>query len=258
MPHPAPSVQHFFTLPALAMLATLVAIPAPAQAATAKCPATFRVLHNDQIGNEAAEGQLPDHAARRPAAHLPAGIEAVHAVSAGLRRAPGRWLDGERPHGDVLETERGRFTVKRVARPTGTGGGSHPSGNATQCPTFRVLHNDRIGSVNFPKGTYRMTALGGLTCAKSSMLFRDFLQQTQGDAARPLAPRVARGPFSAATRGRAFRSISGASADVAVGGAASAGGASTWVRAPGGQSGSGSARAHDCRGAARAGASARA
>ena len=44
-----------------------------------------------------------------------------------------------------------------------------------------MLNDDRIGSVRFPKGTYQMTALGTLTCAKASSMFADFLQQFAGD-----------------------------------------------------------------------------
>ena len=183
MPHPRTfRTALLFALAALAMLATLVAIPAPAQAATAKCPATFRVLHNDQIGKL----KLPKGNYRITLLddQLLTCQQASKLFTQFLQDFDGRLGGGWTVNARTATFSRPNgagFTVKRVARPTGTGGGSHPSGNATQCPTFRVLHNDRIGSVNFPKGTYRMTALGGLTCAKSSMLFRDFLQQTQGD-----------------------------------------------------------------------------
>ena len=171
-----------FAVPALAMLATLVAIPAPGQAATSKCPATFRVLHNDQSGKlKLPKGNyritlLDDQllTCQKASKLFTQLLQDYDGRMGGGWTVKARTATFSKPNG-------AGFSVKKVARRTGTGGGSHPSGNATQCPTFRVLHNDRIGSVNFPKGTYQMTALGGLTCAKSSMLFRDFLQQFQGD-----------------------------------------------------------------------------
>ena len=65
-----------------------------------------------------------------------------------------------------------------------------PSASAA-CPTFRVLHNDRIGAANLPAGTYDVTptAGSGLTCAQSSALFTRFLQDWDGDLARQLAGR---------------------------------------------------------------------
>ena len=52
------------------------------------------------------------------------------------------------------------------------------TGNAqaarTDCGTFRVLHNDHIKSVKFPKGTYDISAKN-LTCAKAIKLFPQFL-----------------------------------------------------------------------------------
>lgn len=50
------------------------------------------------------------------------------------------------------------------------------------CPTFRVLHNDRIGKVSFPAGTYGMTVLDStkLTCREASSKFAQFLQDWDG------------------------------------------------------------------------------
>ncbi len=55
----------------------------------------------------------------------------------------------------------------------------------TPCPTFRVLHNDRIGSAVFPAGTYNVHLTKGskLTCAKSSQLFARFLEDYDGNIA---------------------------------------------------------------------------
>src|SRR5436190_1124082 len=51
-----------------------------------------------------------------------------------------------------------------------------------QCPTFRVLHNDRIGSALLPAGTYRVKLTRGskLSCAAASSLFARFLEDPSG------------------------------------------------------------------------------
>lgn len=55
------------------------------------------------------------------------------------------------------------------------------------CPKFRVMHNDRIGNVSFPAGYYNVTLLNGdrLTCARSTRLFAEFLQDWNGRLRKP-------------------------------------------------------------------------
>lgn len=55
------------------------------------------------------------------------------------------------------------------------------------CPKFRVMHNDKIGKVSFPAGSYSVTLLNGnrLTCAKSTKLFAEFLQDWDGKLRKP-------------------------------------------------------------------------
>lgn len=55
------------------------------------------------------------------------------------------------------------------------------------CPKFRVMHNDRIGKVSFPAGYYNVTLLNGskLTCAGSTRLFAEFLQDWDGRLRKP-------------------------------------------------------------------------
>jgi hypothetical protein len=55
----------------------------------------------------------------------------------------------------------------------------------TACPTFRVLHNDRIGSAVLPAGTYNVHLTKGskLTCSRSSQLFARFLEDYDGNIA---------------------------------------------------------------------------
>ena len=55
----------------------------------------------------------------------------------------------------------------------------------TPCPTFQVLHNDRIGPAILPAGTYNVHLTRGskLSCAKASSLFARFLQDFDGHIA---------------------------------------------------------------------------
>jgi hypothetical protein len=55
------------------------------------------------------------------------------------------------------------------------------------CPSFRVLHDDRIGPAVFPAGNYTVTidpALG-LACGAASKLFARFLEDYDGVLPRP-------------------------------------------------------------------------
>jgi hypothetical protein len=184
MPHAPRALPTALLLALLtaALLAATLAMPASGQAATSTCPATFRVLHNDQIGKlELPKGNyrvtlLDDQ--------LLTCSRASKLFAQFLQDYDGRLGGGWRVNASTATFSKpsgAGFSVKRVSQSSGSGGGTHPTGNATKCPTFRVLHNDRIGSVRFPQGTYQMTALGGLTCAKASSLFAEFLQKFEGD-----------------------------------------------------------------------------
>jgi hypothetical protein len=57
---------------------------------------------------------------------------------------------------------------------------------ARVCPfTFDVLHDDHIGRLSLPRGAYRITVSGPLSCAGASDLFRQFLEDFDGVLARP-------------------------------------------------------------------------
>jgi hypothetical protein len=57
--------------------------------------------------------------------------------------------------------------------------------SAETCPSFRVLHNDRIGAANLPAGNYEGVADAGLSCQGASQLFTRFLQDWDGDLPKP-------------------------------------------------------------------------
>lgn len=56
------------------------------------------------------------------------------------------------------------------------------SATAASCPSFRVLHDDRIGPAVLPAGNYKVTTApsSGLTCAGASKLFTRFLEDYDG------------------------------------------------------------------------------
>lgn len=67
------------------------------------------------------------------------------------------------------------------------GGGASRAAAAGACPSFRVLHNDRIGPAKFPAGNYNVipAAGSGLSCATASKLFTRFLEDYDGILPRP-------------------------------------------------------------------------
>lgn len=170
-----------------------------------QCPGTFRVLHNDRIGQFA----------------IPKGNYLVTLLSVGrisCARASQRFaqflqdFDGTLPSPWFLDTETGAFMrgsrnvgfrIKElVGPPTPSGGGSGTHPNGSRCPsTFRVLNNDMIGTLRLPKGPYRITLLpgGGLSCQGASRQFAAFLQDFTGVLPRPWTLNVRTATF---TRGR--------------------------------------------------------
>jgi len=67
------------------------------------------------------------------------------------------------------------------------GAGRSSAAVASSCPSFRVLHNDRIGPASLPAGSYTVTpaAGSGITCAAASQLFTRFLEDYDGILPRP-------------------------------------------------------------------------
>jgi len=64
-------------------------------------------------------------------------------------------------------------------------GGAGKAAAAT-CPSFQVLHNDRIGAASLPAGTYSVTTDDvGLSCSEASKLFARFLEDYDGNLPAP-------------------------------------------------------------------------
>lgn len=195
-----------------ALLAAL-ALPAGASAqgggSTAVCPATFEVLHDDTIG----------------ALYLPRGAYTVTLLNADtltcaqasdlFRQFLEDW-DGRLPRPWRLNAQTSTFTrgssgTGFSVAPAGNhggggGGGHHPHGAA--CPgTFRVLHNDVIGTFSIPRGNYRITLLsvGRISCSQASRYFARFLQDYDGILPFPWILDPETGTFMRGRRNVGFR-----------------------------------------------------
>jgi len=73
--------------------------------------------------------------------------------------------------------------------------------SAATCPTFRVLHDDRIGAASLPAGNYEVTVDTGLSCQASTRLLARFLADYDGALPKPWRL-LAAGPGKASfTRG---------------------------------------------------------
>ncbi len=146
------------------------------------------MLHNDRIGSF----------------QVPAGAYTIQLLAHGnlsCAQATGRLsaflqdFDGRLPAPWVLDPTTGTFlrgsanSGFRIAPATtpnggGGGGGTHPAGRL--CPgTFRVLHDDRIGSLRLNAGRYRVTLAASRrpSCAAASQQLARFLQR--GQVTRP-------------------------------------------------------------------------
>lgn len=177
---------------ATAFAAVAVAVPASPAAAQASttCPATFRVLHNDNIG----QVSLPKgnyRVAVRGGLSCP-GSTSLFAQFLqdwdGVLPRPWRMTSSRAGQATFMRGNSGYgFSVRRIGKSKGGGGGRHP-GYGRLCPgTFRVLHNDRIGRLRLPMGEYDITvlAINKPPCARASKLFARFLQRPDGRLPRP-------------------------------------------------------------------------
>jgi hypothetical protein len=57
--------------------------------------------------------------------------------------------------------------------------------SAAGCPSFKVLHDDRIGPASLPAGGYEVTVETGLSCQAAAKLFARFLEDWDGNLPKP-------------------------------------------------------------------------
>lgn len=170
-------------------LVAIAALPVAAQAATAGAAGAcgqFRVMHNDSISG----------------VKFPAGP--YNMVNSGMSCAQTtkyfqQFLEADRvPSGwtvKLLSGQRRRFT-KLHTNPTvdfqaTPASDPTPTPSGLTCPgTFRVLHNDQIGAMKLPAGSYTITLAShntpGLNCKVASSDFSYFLDADwSGNLPRP-------------------------------------------------------------------------
>ncbi len=171
------------TLAALLLsAAAIAAAPAAASAAPVACPATFSVLHDDQIGT-----LLVPAGAYQLTVSDPALLPCAHAAD--LFRQFLEDFDGKLPSPWRLDAATSTFSgaagisfsIATASTPSG-GEGQHPA-TGLRCPgVFQVMHNDHIGVFKVPAGSYTVTLLsaGPLTCDQAMSNFARFLSDYDG------------------------------------------------------------------------------
>jgi len=199
----------------LAVLATAVAIFAAgvdrADAASTKCPATFKVLHDDHVGK----------------LQLRAGTYAITVANENelsCQRASKLFTkflqdyDGKLPNGWKVNVKKSGFEKSSqkafyIKRQSGVGGGGgsggrHPGRGEMICPgVFHVQHNDHIGKLDLPKGPYTITVIHKkrITCAKATSLFAKFLKLPEGNLPSGWKLKVQSGTFLKKDGSKGFR-----------------------------------------------------
>ncbi len=158
-----------------------------ARAASGECPNSFRVLHDDSIGKlKLPKGNYTITLLDKKKLTC---TKAAHLFSRFLEdydgNLPGKWRVKAKQAAFLKGNTGAGFTVKK-GKPSGGGGGGgrHPDSGGKQCPdTFRVLHNDSIGELKFPAGSYYLTRLttDSPSCARVTKLFAKFLQDYEGN-----------------------------------------------------------------------------
>ena len=174
------------------------AAPAAAQTAVPlACPATFSVLHDDRIGALA----VPAGSYALTVAD-PARLSCAQAADR-FRQFLEDW-DGRLPAPWTLDPA-DRLRSPAAPEPA-SGSRRWPRRAAAEaastrrpgarCPgTFQVLHDDRIGALVVPAGSYTvtLTSVGSLSCAQAMNRFAAFLRDFDGRLPRPwvLQPQTA-------------------------------------------------------------------
>jgi hypothetical protein len=174
-------------------LAGVVVPGTPAQAAV--CP-DFTILHDDRIdGQSFPHGRYSVTNVRGLACQ-----DTTRYLQQFLQsgKTSGGWTLGAR-NTFIRGTQQFRIT-----RGGGGGGGGGTGGRIVCQATFRVLNNDRIGQLQIPAGSYRIT-VRRISCASASDQFRRFLQYPSGNLPDNWRVRPLRAKFRNAQTGESFR-----------------------------------------------------
>jgi len=186
---------------AIALIATCVSLTVVTPRALAEAPAapagpTFQVLHDDHIG----------------ALALPAGTYSLTTFG-GLTNAQAaqrftRFLqdfDGKLPAPWTLDPTTATFTDGAAGfqvAPAAPGTPATPTGAGNLCPgVFVVEHDDRIGGLAFPAGSYQLTSLGS-SCRQNMASFRHLLARAEQTLPSPWQLNAQTGTFSTSAGAR--------------------------------------------------------
>lgn len=172
------------------------------------CPGYFSVQHNDRIGSfSIRKGRY------RITLLSYRGVSCARAVR--LLQGFLQDYNGVLPRPWILDPGTGTFSrghrhvgfrIKPyVAGDQGGSSGSHRNGGQSKCPaTFRVLNDDRIGTLRLRRGNYNVW-VRGLSCPRSSRLFAQFLGDFSGVLPRPWVLNASTATFSRGGGGVSFR-----------------------------------------------------
>jgi hypothetical protein len=199
----------------LAVLTTAVVVFAAAERADAKantkCPAAFRVLHDDHVGKlslRAGSYTISVINVNRLSCQ-----QASQLFTKFLQdydgKLSGGWKVDVRKSGFQKSPQIG-FFVKRVSGAGGGGGsgGRHPGRGEKICPgTFQVQHNDHVGRLRLPKGPYTITVINRtrISCGKATKRFANFLADPDGDLPSGWKLKVSSGTFLKKGADKGFR-----------------------------------------------------
>lgn len=188
----------------------LLAGAGSAQAATAVCPDTFHVLHDDRIGKlKLPEGHYTITLLRKNKLSCErASTLFTKFLEDYDGKLPGKWRVVKKSASFVKGNTGIGFSVKK-GKKKGGGGGKHPSNGGKRCAaTFEVLHNDQIGKLKIRAGEYHITRLTRTSpkCKRAAKLFADFLEDVNGDLGPKWRLNVRRAAFiKRGTGGDGFR-----------------------------------------------------
>jgi hypothetical protein len=184
-------------LAALAALTLFSALASPQAQAATTCP-DFTILHDDRI-----DGVSLPHG--RYGVTVFSGVtcqDTTRLLQKFLQS--GKTSDGWKINSKAVFTKGSQSWQIKKGGGSG-GGGDGEGGGRNVCPApFRVLHNDRIGDLSIPAGSYRITARR-ISCADATDQFRRFLQFPGGNLPDNWKVRPLRAKFRNSGTGESFR-----------------------------------------------------